>query len=561
MKQLHLSWLSLLLAYVPLAAQTNTQLLSDRINFRKNALTLGLLEWDGTHLGLYNVSGKTGNLILGSDNDVIFRSGGPNEHLRVISNGRIGIGAPSAGGKVGIFHHATASVPHLEIQEAQSGDYARIQFNNNNSVNYWQIAAKADTDPFFNLSFSDGNLSDDILRINGTDKQVIIGTTSFFNVNAKLQVNNDDSGDENSTGTTYDIYTRPTHSIWTRYGMYAYVSGAAEGVDIATQGQKIGLSANARSSGSVKTGVYAYAGVGTGTNYGVQAIVNGVGGAESYAVYAQASGGNSTSSPPVWAGYFAGDVFTTGSYLPSDQKLKSGIRKADSSLDRLRQLPVRSYRYQNKYQQKMGLDQRPQTGFLAHEMGSIFPELTREVAQPLNTAEEVAAGQKEAFLRFTGVNYVGLIPHLTRAVQEQQEQIETQETRLSDQQTQIDELQLTNKALLERLARLEARLDQEHQPTQEPIKVIPLSGGVLEQNAPNPFSKKTRISYVIPEQVQEAQLQIIDTQGRLLKTIPIESRGRGEIELQGNFLNAGQYTYNLVLDGRTLATRKMVLTN
>jgi hypothetical protein len=342
--------------------------------------------------------------------------------------------------------------------------------------------------------------------------------------------------------------------------LYTYVSGAAEGVDINTQGQKFGLSANARSSGNIKTAVYAYAGIGTGTNYGVQAVVNGLGGAESYAIYGQASGGNSSSNPPIWAGYFAGDVFTTGSYLPSDQKLKSGIRKAGSSLDRLRQLPVRSYRYDSKYQQKMGLDQRPQTGFLAHELESIFPELTREVAQPLNNAEEVAAGQKEAFLRFTGVNYVGLIPHLTRAMQEQQEQIEDQETRLSDQQNQIDELQATNKALLERLARLEARLDQDDQPDPHSITTILLSGAVLEQNAPNPFSEKTGISYSIPEQVQNAELEIIDTRGRLLKTIPIAGRGPGQVELQGNFLSAGQYTYRLVLDGRMLATRKMILT-
>jgi hypothetical protein len=229
-------------------------------------------------------------------------------------------------------------------------------------------------------------------------------------------------------------------------------------------------------------------------------------------------------------------------------------------LDRHRQLPVRSYRYDSKYQQKMGLDQRPQTGFLAHELESIFPELTREVAQPLNNAEEVAAGQKEAFLRFTGVNYVGLIPHLTRAMQEQQEQIEDQETRLSDQQNQIDELQATNKALLERLARLEARLDQDDQPDPHSITTILLSGAVLEQNAPNPFSEKTGISYSIPEQVQNAELEIIDTRGRLLKTIPIAGRGPGQVELQGNFLSAGQYTYRLVLDGRMLATRKMILT-
>lgn len=389
--------------------------------------------------------------------------------------------------------------------------------------------------------------------------QVRIGGASMFSTTSRLEIVNNDSGDQGNLGTTYSMYTRPAPSIWTRYGLYTYVSGAAEGVDITTQGQKIGIASSARSSGSTKTAVSAYAGIGTGTNYGVHTVVNGIGGAESYALYAQASGGNSTSNPPVWAGYFAGDVFTTGSYLPSDQQLKSGIRKADSSLDRLQQLTVSNYRYETKYQQKMGLDQRPQTGFLAHEVAATFPELTREVAQPLTSPEELAAGEEEAFLKFTGVNYVGFIPHLTQAIQEQQDQIQTQQSEIKKQQDELDELRAMNRELLARLTRLEAQMADGDLPA--PTKVLPLSNAQLHQNAPNPFTKNTRIAYFIPEQTQRATLEIIDLSGRTLKTIVIDTRGEGQIELEAYALSAGQYTYRLVLDGHAIAARQMVLTN
>lgn len=544
-----------------LSAQLNTQMKPDGINFRDGNTIGSFFSWDGSVLGLYNATGKTGHMEIGSGGEIIFQSGGTVEQLRLSSLGRLGLGTSNPGAKLDILHHTTNTIPHLELTESTPGEFGQFRFSNSNSANYWHLSARSDTDPAFSLGHFDGTETINLLSMDAANKQTNIGSPSLFSPNATLEVHNSEGGDQSTLGNTYDIYTRPVPSIWTRYGLYTYVSGAAEGVDINTQGQKIGIASNARSSGAIKTAVAAYAGIGTGTNYGVHTTVNGIGGAESYALYAQASGGSSTSTPPVWAGYFAGDVFTTGNYLPSDQKLKSGIRKAGSSLERLSQLQVKTYRYETKYQQKMGLDQRSQTGFLAHEVESVFPELTREVAQPLNSPEEIAGGQKEAFLHFTGVNYVGFIPHLTQAIQEQQGQIETQQKILLKQQDQINELQATNRALEERLARLEAHLANGGLSHQSPSIVVPLTGAQLQQNAPNPFSKTSRISYFIPEGVQRAELEIIDTNGRLLKNISIDSRGNGQVELAAQSLSAGQYTYRLRLDGRVISSKQMVITN
>lgn len=453
---------SLLLSATLATAQINTRLLGDQLNFRDGTKTLAGMGWDGTDLNLYNYSGNAADILFGVQNEFIFQNLKGDQHLRILSDGKISVG-------------------------------------------------------------------EDPLRP----------------VDARMYVYNGDGGDNSNIGSTKGVTVQTAPSIWTRYGLYSYVSGAAEGVDISTQGQKIGLSVNARSSGAAKIGVSAYAGIGVGTNYGIHATVNGIGGAESYAVYGAASGGNGASTPGVWAGYFSGDVYSTGSYLPSDKLLKTNIRKAQSSLERLQQLQVKTYSYQAKYHQQLGLDRRPQTGFIAQEMEAVFPELTRRVAQPMNHPEELAPGEKESFLEFTGVNYVGLIPHLTRAVQEQQ--------------AQIEQLEAVNDELLARLERLEAALfDKNKSPESTPL--IPFRQGALLQNAPNPFSETTSISYLISQQVQQAELKIVDAAGRVLKSIEIDDRGEGVVRLQAHTLSAGAYTYSLVLDGQVIETRQMVLT-
>ena len=66
-----------------------------------------------------------------------------------------------------------------------------------------------------------------------------------------------------------------------------------------------------------------------------------------------------------------------------------------------------------------------ENGFIAQEIQKILPTLVK-------TGED-----KDHLL---SVNYIGLIPILTQAIQEQQKSIEEQQKKFSDQQKQIDEL-------------------------------------------------------------------------------------------------------------------------
>jgi hypothetical protein len=81
----------------------------------------------------------------------------------------------------------------------------------------------------------------------------------------------------------------------------------------------------------------------------------------------------------------------------------------------------------------------------------------------------------------------------------------------------------------------------------------------LLQNTPNPFSVQTRISFEVPETIQNAQLHICNMTGTLLKTIQVNQRGAGSVIISGNEFIAGMYLYSLVCDGKIVDTKQMLL--
>ena len=86
------------------------------------------------------------------------------------------------------------------------------------------------------------------------------------------------------------------------------------------------------------------------------------------------------------------------------------------------------------------------------------------------------------------------------------------------------------------------------------------SEAYIEQNNPNPFYENTVIKYFLPKNFGKAQISFSDLNGQILKTIHLQNDGLGTISLSARELAAGTYTYTLILDGRIIDTKKMVLT-
>ncbi|MDR3339504.1 MAG: T9SS type A sorting domain-containing protein [Candidatus Symbiothrix sp.] len=70
--------------------------------------------------------------------------------------------------------------------------------------------------------------------------------------------------------------------------------------------------------------------------------------------------------------------------------------------------------------------------------------------------------------------------------------------------------------------------------------------------------EKTEIRYLLPAEVQSAEIYVFDMQGRQLKKLPANKSG--SIEIKGSDLQAGMYLYTLVVDGKQVDTKRMILT-
>ena len=82
----------------------------------------------------------------------------------------------------------------------------------------------------------------------------------------------------------------------------------------------------------------------------------------------------------------------------------------------------------------------------------------------------------------------------------------------------------------------------------------------LEQNAPNPFNSNTIIRYNVPQNINRAQIVITDLGGHNLETISLNSRGSGQVTITAGTLASGNYIYSLIIDGKKIDSKQMILT-
>ena len=146
------------------------------------------------------------------------------------------------------------------------------------------------------------------------------------------------------------------------------------------------------------------------------------------------------------------------------------------------------------------------------------------------------------------IDYIGLLPILVNALQEQDRIIKAyglklQEVIESNEITPMDTSLFISKSSLVNT---------------ENNKEV---NAFLYQNTPNPFNQTTEIKYFLPENVSNAKIYVFDMQGALQMTFSLTETGFGIISISASQLNAGMYFYTLVVDNKEVETKKMILTN
>jgi len=85
------------------------------------------------------------------------------------------------------------------------------------------------------------------------------------------------------------------------------------------------------------------------------------------------------------------------------------------------------------------------------------------------------------------------------------------------------------------------------------------NGAYLEQNQPNPFNNNTLIKYNVPTDATDAVINVFDINGQLIHSEVITNTVKGEIQLKVGTIAAGTYSYSLVVNGKVVDTKRMVI--
>lgn len=292
-------------------------------------------------------------------------------------------------------------------------------------------------------------------------------------------------------------------------------------------------------------GVYGSAGNRTsGYNYGVYGELSGTN--DGAGIY-----GTTSSLVPMiqgrYAGYFYGDVYTVGSITAqefttfSDARYKSNIRQINSTaLTKISALNPVQYTMASATTIAFASTEISDTlstvittqnedlsevnkihyGLLAQEVKELYPELVHEDA----------AGMMS-------INYIELIPLLIQAVQD-----------LSDQVSLLS--YSSSKEIVRQLAPQQPEHNTE----------VEITTASLGQNIPNPFTEVTEISYTIPTNAQQATIYIYSMSGVQLMRYELSTFGKNSIIIGANELYAGTFLYSLVVDGKIIDTKQMIIT-
>lgn len=234
--------------------------------------------------------------------------------------------------------------------------------------------------------------------------------------------------------------------------------------------------------------------------------------------------------------YIKSIVATTVSQS-SDARLKENIldlKNATSSLLNLRPVSFDFKPTENADTAKL----KNKVGFLAQEVQQTLPHL-------VDYMEEVDV--------YT-LDYISMIPYLVKGFQEEHAANERLRQQMEDMQETIDLLwdKLNEKENLTSAPKNSKKSASANETN---------NAGTLSQNMPNPFSESTTITYTLPVKAKASSLNIYSATGNLVYTYVLPTGvQKGTITVEGHTLTPGLYTYSLVVGGRVLDNKRMVVT-
>jgi hypothetical protein len=347
----------------------------------------------------------------------------------------------------------------------------------------------------------------------------------------------------------------------------------AMGVDSVNAGRAVGLSAYASSpNGQGSIGVSGKVrAANSQVNIGVQGRVYGTG-INNYGGYFTSQDATGTnygifaSSPIGYAGYFDGDVHVNGDITASgsisDNMFKTNIDSIQNALDLIRQLKPKTFNYDTTNIYGIKFSAKKQYGLIAQEVETTLPELISLTTKPVDY--DSLGNVLHPSVTYRTLNYNAFISILLKGLQEQQLTIDSLNSKDQNNDSLMQEMQ---EQINQILSNIENCCNSNHSMQQNTpqnnsigtnVDLKDAQSIVLEQNVPNPFAEQTTISYFLPENVSKAQILFYNAQGKLIQSVELSQKGKGQLNVFASDLTNGIYTYTLIADGKIIETKKML---
>lgn len=168
-------------------------------------------------------------------------------------------------------------------------------------------------------------------------------------------------------------------------------------------------------------------------------------------------------------------------------------------------------------------------------------------------AQEVEKAAKESGFNFPGIDvprneqevytlrYVDFIMPMVKAIQELSATVDSLK----------NELATTSTPQLE---------GQKQTATSISINSTARDLPVLAQNQPNPFNESTLLRFYLPKGTRGASIKVYDINGSVYRLFALTGEGPGNVAIEANTLNSGNYFYSLIIDGSVVDTKTMAIT-
>ncbi|HTB05833.1 MAG TPA: tail fiber domain-containing protein [Bacteroidia bacterium] len=280
--------------------------------------------------------------------------------------------------------------------------------------------------------------------------------------------------------------------------------------------------------------------VGTTVDNGDKLQVYGASNANSFDVFSTASTNNlysginwlNNTTTKAWAVEYGGQdqFYVNGSGAAyayswnslSDSTLKENIHGIQSALNKVLQLQGVTYNFKSSskgFNKESGLPENRQMGLLAQAVERVVPEVVSTTGSGLKT-----------------IAYSNLVGLLIEAMKQE-------DARVTILQHKLDSCIVLNK----HNSLYSGNVNGE----QAQAKLYQCSVGSEDQNC--------SIQCYVPEQSNDAKIMLFDMNGTLKRSIPISNTGKQYINISANTISAGMYYYTLVINGKEIDTKKLII--